>query len=220
MPRNQIQLSFDPEPEELQQFFATVHSGELEWIGNPATRPIFDAACRAWGRDTHQVDKSFALFGPATPCEGLARTLAGSVKLPLVVVRGLAIERPLDLLVNVSLVCEETKIETPQGEMSLELVPEEAPNWFNLPSIIVFIHELADVPIDVLRRIAKAIDTRLPVYDADHYTVDCELVCWLLGSENRELLEKLGLPVIDLTAPYDRWAIKEDVPATGEMPRD
>jgi len=65
----------------------------------------------------------------------------------------------------------------------------------------VFIPELSYLPTDVIRRIAKALNPNLPIFDADYYTVDCELVYWMLGSENRDLLEKLGLPVIDLTAP-------------------
>lgn len=171
-------------------------------------QPLVDAAFAALGIWDHECQGAFALHGSPTMCQQATRLFAEILRLPLVQISALSIEKPNDVLVSIARVCEQTCFSTPQGQVSLELIPFPSPgepswpeeDFFYLPPMIVFVDEIRRLPDPALRRLLKATDLDHPFLNTGLWQANCRCVCWMLASQDRPFLDLLGrrFTVIDL----------------------
>jgi hypothetical protein len=139
------------------------------------------------------MSQSFALHGTPTQCEKLSKDFADSVCLPLAIIRGLEMEKPLDLNLKMAETCEQTVRDTPQGKVSLELVPLPPSDGLSYPGLtffqvlpmFAFVDELHDLPELCPRRLLKATNKYQPNLDSEPWVVECQNVCgfWLRKME-------------------------------------
>jgi hypothetical protein len=213
----QYQITFfdedSPPPESVRQWrgdFDNPNCAFRKWTGDmKKIQPLVGAAQSALDTFNHHCTQSLAVRGTPVQCEQISSIFAEVIDIPLVRISSLFVETTNDILVRMSEVCEETTIQTFEGTVSLELVLLEPPpdlhhlrgRYFKLPPLILFINELRDLPDAVLRRVLKATSPEEQhMLRTGDWFADCENICWILASEDRQLLQKLGpqFPLVDL----------------------
>jgi hypothetical protein len=213
----QYQVTFfdedSPPPASVRQWrgdFDNPNCAFHKWTGDmKKIQPLVVAATSALDTFNHHCVQSSAIFGTPTQCEQVVHIIAEVLDIPLVRILSLFVETTNDILVRMSEVCEEATIQTFEGDFSLELVLLEPPTdmhhlrgrYFKLPPLILYITELRDLPNAVLRRVLKATSPgEGHMLNTGDWFADCENICWILASEDRQLLQKLGprFPLVDL----------------------
>jgi hypothetical protein len=213
----QYQITFfdedSPPPASVRQWrgdFDNPNCAFRKWTGDmKKIQPLVDAAKSALDTFNHHCVQSSAILGTPVQCEEVVRLFAEVLDIPLVTIHSLFVEMTNDILVRISEVCEETTIQTFEGDFSLELVLLEPPpdlhhlrgRYFKLPPVILFINEIRDLPDPVLRRVLKATSPgEQHMLKTGDWFADCENICWMLASEDKQLLQKLGprFPLVDL----------------------
>ena len=87
----------------------------------------------------------------------------------------------------------------------LEVVLAEPPpalihlrgRYFSLPSLVCFVNEIEDLPRPVLRQVLKATNRSRNLLETEYWVVEIGHVCWMLGSGNKDLLERVGWEVVE-----------------------
>jgi len=164
-----------------------------------AITPLAEAAVDALGRYNHACKRGFAIHGPVTLFQQVAQAFATLLELPFCPIRGLLVEQTNDLLVSMAKVCEDTVVQSLDGPVSLELQflgqrcqpGQFAMDYMRIPPLVLYVDELNDLPVTVLRRLLQATNDDMMLCDGT-YLAHCDFVCWLFRSQDLELLERLG----------------------------
>lgn len=172
---------------EEKQWFVSEHNPNSplnKFIGNKqAINRLRPLAYKALGRQNHCCrDLSLAFLGPAsTGKTTVAKLFAKTVGLPFVELHPRELSSAYDIFLSIKDTC---------AEWGLELV-EIKPNFYQVPSSIVFIdevHALRKRLVDALLKPTESKDAVLVARDpkkGHKITVNCWHVCWMVATTDR-----------------------------------